>query len=81
MARKRLEEEEGSHEGCHCCCCGYGGGRRGFWKGVLVGLLAAWAVSRLWCGHMGMCRGMSCGYGYGQPAVMEKAPPPPTPRK
>ena len=77
MAKKDKEEamEGHSHEGC-CCCCGYGGGRGRFWKGVLVGLLAAWAYSRFCC-HGMMCHGgMMGGYYCPAPQGQMGTPPP-----
>jgi len=82
MANKDVEEMEGHHhEHGGCCCCGYGGGRGRFWKGVLVGLLAAWVYCRLGCGHHGMCGGG----GYYCPSAQGQMAPPPaakeTPKK
>jgi len=77
MAKKEKDEAMEGHHHEGCCCCGYGGGRGRFWKGVLVGLLAAWAYSRFCCHH-------AC-YGYGGmnycPAPMGQMAPPPAPKE
>ena len=82
MAKRGKEEvEDRGHEGYGCCCCG-GGGRGRFWKGVLVGLLAAWVYCRIGCRHMCQGPGMGCQYGQmGQGAVMQPVPTPVPSRK
>ena len=80
MAKRAKDEEMEGHHHEGCCCCGYGGGRGRFWKGVLVGLLAAWAISRLFC-HGMMCHsGMGCP-GYAPQGQMVQTMPKEAPKK
>lgn len=79
MAKKETEAMEGHHHHEGCCCCGYGGGRGRFWKGVLVGLLAAWVYCRLGCGR-GLCHGGMMGGAY-CPAPHGQMAPDPAPKE
>jgi len=82
MARKVEKEDMEGHMHEGCCCCH--GGRGRFWKGVLVGLLVAWAYCHFCCHRMGMgCGGgmMYCPAPQGQMAPVPGPAPKEAPKK